>query len=530
MALTGQSFIGGKRGAQTGAPIQALNPSTGQRLDPVYSSVSAAEVDAAVALAAQAFPAYAATSGKTKGALLRRIAEGLDAIQQPLAERAHLETALPMPRLLGEVSRTTTQLRLFASVVEEGSWVEARIDPALPERKPMARPGLRSMLRPLGPVVVFGASNFPLAFSAAGGDTASALAAGCPVIVKAHSAHPGTSELVATVIQRVVGEAGLPEGVFSLLYGSGVEAGGALVRHPLVQAVTFTGSLGAGRKLMDMAAARPRPIPCFTEMSSGNPVFILPGALRDGAEALAQGLFGSFTLGAGQFCTKPGIVLLPEQAETAAFMAKLTQLVAQAAPFTMLTAGIARDYARASSHRAAQATLAAEAPVRGSEPACPANAQLFSTTLEEFLRQPELSEEIFGPDTLLVHCHSPAEYLHAAEALDGHLTATLLGSEEDLAAHRELIALLEQKAGRLIFNGFPTGVEVSHAMVHGGPYPATADARFTSVGTRSIYRFARPVCFQNFPDALVPAELRAANPLGILRLLDGVPSREALMS
>jgi len=530
MPLTGQSFIGGQRGARGGAPIQAVNPATGQHLDPIYSSVSSAEVDHAVQLAAQAFPIYAATSGKAKGALLRRIADGLDAIQPQLAERAHLETALPMPRLLGEVTRTTGQLRLFASVVEEGSWVEARIDIPLPERKPLPRPGLRSMLRPLGPVVVFGASNFPLAFSAAGGDTASALAAGCPVIVKAHSAHPGTSELVATVIQQAVADAALPEGVFSLLFGSGVEAGGALVRHPLVQAVTFTGSVGAGRTLMDLAAARPHPIPCFTEMSSGNPVFILPGALQGGHDSLAQGLFNSFTLGAGQLCTKPGIVLLPEQPETAPFLARLSELVAQAAPFTLLTAGIARDYARASSHRATQTTLAAHARISDATPACPANAQIFTTTLEEFLRQPELSEEIFGPDTLLVHCQSPGDYLRAAQALDGHLTATLLGSEEDLAAHRELIALLEQKAGRLIFNGFPTGVEVSHAIVHGGPYPATADARFTSVGTRSIYRFARPVCFQNFPDALIPPELQAANPLGILRQIDGASTRDPLTS
>jgi NADP-dependent aldehyde dehydrogenase len=279
---------------------------------------------------------------------------------------------------------------------------------------------------------------------------------------------------------------------------------------------------------MGMAAARPRPIPCFTEMSSGNPVFILPGALKTGPETLAQGLFNSFTLGAGQFCTKPGIVLLPEQPETAGFLAKLTELVAQAQPYTLLTPGIAREYARAASHRVTQATLASTATASDPAPACPANAQLFLSSLDEFLNQPELSEEIFGPDTLLVRCDSPAAYLRAARALDGHLTATLLGSEEDLAANRELIAILEEKAGRILFNGFPTGVEVSHAMVHGGPYPATADARFTSVGTRSIYRFARPVCFQNFPDALVPAELQAANPLGILRLIDGVPSREAV--
>jgi alpha-ketoglutaric semialdehyde dehydrogenase len=530
MPLTGQSFIGSERGAIGGAPIQALNPATGRHLDPIYSSASSAEVDQAVQLAANAFPIYAATSGKAKGAFLRRIADGLDAIQQLLAERAHLETALPMPRLLGEVTRTTMQLRVFATLVEEGSWVEARIDTPLPERKPLPRPDLRSMMRPLGPVVVFGPSNFPLAFSVAGADTASALAAGCPVIVKAHSAHPGTSELVAEVVQQAVDESGLPEGVFSLVYDAGVEAGAALVRHPLVEAVAFTGSLRAGRILMDLAAARPRPIPCFAEMASCNPVFVLPGALKAGTEGLAQGLFNSFTLGAGQMCTKPGIVLLPEQPEAAPFLAKLSELVAQAAPFTLLTAGIARDYARASSHRATQATLAAQAPIPDTAPACPANAQIFTTTLTGFLRQPELSEEIFGPGTLLVHCQSPSEYLRAAQVLDGHLTATVLGSEEDLAAHRELIAVLEQKAGRLIFNGFPTGVEVAPAMVHGGPYPATSDSRYTSVGTRSIYRFARPVCFQNFPDALVPPELQSANPLGILRQIDGIPSDGPLTS
>jgi NADP-dependent aldehyde dehydrogenase len=528
MPLTGFSFIGQQRGSSGGATIHAINPATGERLDPVYYSASPAEVDHAVQLAAQAFPVYAALSGKRKGTLLRTIADGLDAIQQQLAERAHLETALPMPRLLGEVTRTTGQLRTFAALVEEGSWVEARIDSALPDRRPLARPSLRSMLRPLGPIAVIGPSNFPLAFSVAGGDTASALAAGCPVIVKAHPAHPGTSELAAEVVQNAVAAAGLQEGVFSLLFDAGIEVGVALVRHPLVQAMAFTGSLRAGRALMDLAAARPRPIPCFTEMASCNPVFILPGALKNGADSLAQGLFNSVTLGAGQMCTKPGIVLLPRQPETSAFTGKLSELVAQAQPFTLLTPGIARDYARLSSHRATQATLEVQAPVTETALASPANAQLFSTSLAEFLAQPELSEEIFGPDTLLVHCQSPAEYLRAAHALDGHLTATVLGTEDDLAAHRELIAILEQKAGRLIFNGFPTGVEVAHAMVHGGPYPATSDSRFTSVGTAATLRFARPVCFQNFPDAQLPVELQAANPVGILRLVDGVPSREAL--
>ena len=523
MPLTGQSFIGSQRGSLAGLPIQALNPATGQRLEPVYSSVSAAEVDRAVQLAAQAFPSYSQASGKARGAFLRLVADGLDGIQPQLAERAHLETALPMPRLLGEVSRTTGQLRLFAAVVEEGSWVEARIDPPLPDRKPLARPGLRSMLRPLGPVVVFGASNFPLAFSAAGGDTASALAAGCPVIVKAHSAHPGTSELVATVLQQAVTAAGLPEGVFSLLFGSGVETGGALVRHPLIQAVTFTGSLGAGRTLMDMAAARPRPIPCFTEMSSGNPVFILPGALRTGSEALALGLFNSFTLGAGQFCTKPGIVLVSETSGTDAFLAELEKHVSQAQPYSLLTAGIAHEYSRATKTRAEETRLAAEAANAKTNNAHTATAKLFSAGLNALLKNPSLADEIFGPDTLLVRCGDTKDYIRAARALDGHLTATILGDEDDLAANRELIQVLEQKAGRLIFNGFPTGVEVSHAMVHGGPYPSTSDPRFTSVGSLAIYRFARPVCFQGFPQAMLPAEIQDANPLGIRRLRDGKP-------
>ena len=528
MSLTGLSFLGCKRGAPGGKPFQALNPSTGELLTPIYTSAALSEVDQAAQLAAEAFTAYAATTGKTKAALLRSIADALDALQQTLAERAHLETALPMPRLLGEVSRTTGQLRTFAALTEEGSWVDARLDSPLPDRKPLPRPSLRSMLRPLGPVVVFAPSNFPLAFSVAGGDTASALAAGCPVIVKAHSAHPGTSELVAEVIQQQVAAAGLPEGVFSLIYDAGFEAGAALVRHPLIEAVAFTGSLGAGRALMDIAAARPRPIPCFAEMSSGNPVFILPGALGAGAESLAQNLYNSFTLAAGQMCTKPGIVLIPELPETPAFDAKLAALVQQSTPFTMLTAGIARDYARLSTHRATQAAVAAQAAAAEGKPACPANAQLFTTSLEDFLREPALSEEIFGPDTLLVHCQSAQQYLRAARALDGHLTASVFGTEDDLAANRELIAILEQKAGRLIFNGFPTGVEVAPAMVHGGPYPSTSDSRFTSVGTGAILRFGRPVCFQNFPDSQLPAELRAANPLGILRQINGVPNRDPL--
>src|SRR5215469_11613116 len=523
MELTGVSFLGNRRGARGSATFHAFNPQSGGTLPPAYHSATPQEVEAAATLAHEAFASYSQASGKARAAFLRRAADGFDHHKQELAERAHLETALPMPRLLGEVVRTANQLRLFAGLVEEGSWVQARIDPALPDRQPLPRPDLRAILRPLGPVVVFGASNFPLAFSVAGGDTASALAAGCPVIVKAHSAHPGTSELAAQIITSAVAAEGLHPGVFSVLYGSGGQVGSALVKHPLVCAMAFTGSLHAGRTLMDVCAARPVPIPCFTEMSSGNPVFVLPGALRKGPNQLAQNLFSSVTLGAGQFCTKPGIVLVPELPESKTFFAQLKALVEESQPFTLLTAGIAREYGRATETRAQQVPLAAGAADLEPSGAYHAQSKLFTVYLDQLIGQPELANEIFGPDTLLVHCDSTADYIRAAEALDGHLTATILGDEDDLATNRELIRILEQKAGRLIFNGFPTGVEVTHAMVHGGPYPSTSDPRFTSVGTLAIYRFARPVCFQGFPQAELPAELQDANPLGILRLRDGRP-------
>jgi NADP-dependent aldehyde dehydrogenase len=527
MQLSGRSFIGNQRGGQDGTPLQALNPATGEPLQPVYKSASLAEVDHAAQLAEVAFPVYAATSGKERAAFLRRVAGGLDAVVKPLTERAHLETALPMARLVGETARTTGQLRLFASVLEEGSWLDARIDTALPDRKPQPRPALRSMLRPLGQVAVFGASNFPLAFSAAGGDTASALAAGCPVVVKAHSAHPGTSEIVASVVRRAVLDSGLPEGTFSLLYGPGAEIGAALVRHPVMQAVAFTGSQRGGRTLMDLAAARPQPIPCFTEMSGVNPVFLLPSALRDNAEALAQGLFNSFTLGVGQFCTKPGIVFYIEQQETAFFLSKLHALTTQTAPGTLLTPGIGAEFSLGTQARSRMAKVAAQGLPRDARLACSAQVLIHLTSLEEFLSRPQLAAEIFGPVTLLVRCAGKDEFVRAAQLLEGQLTATVFGSSEELLAAGALFQQLQRKAGRVICNGFPTGVEVSHAMVHGGPYPAASDARFTSVGSQAIYRFVRPVCFQGFPDPALPVELQAANPLGIERLIDGVLTREA---
>ena len=532
MDLTGRSFLGSQRSLAQSANFCGVNPISGESLSPAYAEASAAEIEQAVQLAHAASAQFAATTGKQRAELLRRIADGLDAAVAPLTERAHQESGLPLARLTGETARTTGQLRLFASLLEEGSWVEARIDTPLPERKPLPRPSLRAMLRPLGPVAVFGASNFPLAFSTAGGDTASALAAGCPVVVKAHPAHPGTSEIVARVIQQAVAAESLPEGVFSLLYGAGNELGKALVTHPRIKAVAFTGSGRGGRALMDLAAGRPEPIPCFAEMSAVNPLFVLPGAVAADPEAFATSLYHSFTLGSGQFCTKPGVIFWTATAGSDRFVAKLLKLVAGAAPLGLLTGDIASAYTRLTAARATQSNAAAAAQPASTAPACYALPQLYTATLAEFAAAPELATEIFGPTAILVECPNLSSYQQAAESLQGQLTATLFGSEADLAAGQAMIQTLIQtlvtKAGRVIVNAFPTGVEVSHAMVHGGPYPATSDARFTSVGSLAIGRFVRPVCFQGFPDALLPAELQDANPLGILRLVDGAATRDAL--
>jgi NADP-dependent aldehyde dehydrogenase len=536
MTLTGQSIIGGVSAAKNNLSradrdvlFTATNPATGQSLSPEYVSASQDDIEHATLLAEQAFSVYGTLPGAKKAALLRGIAEGVEAIRDSLVERAHMETGLPVQRLVGEVTRTANQLRLFAELTEEGSWVMARIDQALPSRQPNPGPDLRSMLRPLGPIAVFGASNFPIAFSVAGGDTASALAAGNTILVKAHPAHPGTSELVGQVIASCVRSANLPDGVFSLLFDKGTAVGTALVEHPRVKALGFTGSLAAGRALMDLAAARPNPIPCFTEMSSSNPVFVLPGAIRERGEKIAKDLFASITLGAGQFCTKPGLIFLPQQ-ETSEILDHLRDLVRQSRSFTMLTKGIAAQFSKSVAERNAfNGVHALTAPISSQECAgAIADLALLVTNAKALEANPGLSQEVFGPSALFVSYADRSEIMRAAESLSGHLTATLLGAAEDLERNVDLVNILERKVGRLIFNGYPTGVEVSHAMVHGGPYPATSDGRFTSVGSQSIFRFARPVCYQNFPGDALPAELRNDNPLGILRMIDGIMTRECL--
>jgi len=516
LELRGVSLVAGQPVGAGGETFCGFNPVDGAELEPVYRSATGVEVEAAVAAAVAAAPVFAATSGKERGRLLRAIADGIDGAAEALIARAMLETALPRPRLTGEVGRTSGQLRLFAGVVEEGSWVMARVDTADPARTP-PKPDVRSMLRPLGPVVVFGASNFPLAFSVAGGDTASALAAGNPVIVKAHPAHPGTGELVGQIVSAAVAECGLPSGTFSLLFDKGYEVGAALVGHPEVKAVGFTGSFRGGRALMDLAAKREVPIAVYAEMGSTNPVFILAEALASRGEELATGLHGSFTLGAGQFCTKPGLVFA-EAAGAGAFTEKLRAATSAGGAFSMLTEGIAKLYKKETAERIGLKTAEGAAVGAGFG----AQAALFETTWEELAARPELAEEVFGPETLLVACKDQASMLEAARGLKGHLTATILGTEKDLAENTELLGILETKVGRVIFNAFPTGVEVNHAMVHGGPYPATSDGRSTSVGSQAIFRFARPVAYQGMPQAALPEALRDENPLGIPRLWNGV--------
>lgn len=519
--LKGLSLIAGASAKKGGAAFQAFNPVDGSALAPHFYSATLEDVDLAVNAAADASRIFAATSGSERGKFLRSIADGLDAAASALVESAHAETALPHPRLTGEVARTSNQLRLFAGVIEEGSWVMARIDTADLARTP-PKPDVRSMLRPLGPVAIFGASNFPLAFSVAGGDTASALAGGNPVIVKAHPAHPATSELVGLIIQSAIETSDLPAGIFSLLFDKGHEVGSALVQHPGICAVGFTGSFRGGRALMDLAATRPDPIPVYAEMGSTNPVFILSGALRERSEQLAAGLHGSFTLGGGQFCTKPGLVFAPS-ADAHIFTETLRRATNDGPAFSLLSKGIASAYKHGLEGREALETAAGDTSDQGFS----AQPVLFEAQAEQYFADPKLSEEVFGPTTVLVHCSSSDEMLRAASALEGHLTATILGTEKDLAENHELLHILETKVGRVIFNGFPTGVEVCHAMVHGGPYPATSDGRSTSVGSQAIFRFTRPLAYQGLPQSALPPALQNQNPLGILRLWNGSWSKDS---
>ena len=522
MNLTGQSLVAGNS-VNGGKTFRAVNPRSSQPLDPDFYLASDSDVDAALRAADAAFPKYQALPPNVRATFLEKIADEILALGDELLQRAANETGLTIDRLTGERARTCGQLKLFASLAREGSWVDARIDHALPDRKPLPRPDLRRMLIPVGPVVVFGSSNFPLAFSVAGGDTASALAAGCPVIVKAHSAHPGTAELVATAVTRAVKACDMPAGVFSMLHGEGRVIGMALVKHPMTRAVGFTGSLAAGRALADAAAGRPDPIPVFAEMSSLNPVFLLRGALAERAEKIAEGFAASFTLGVGQFCTKPGLVFAVASAELDKFLGDLSERVKQSAPATMLHRGIcnAFDAGRTTVEKLPGVQVLARATRAAENAQTEGAASIVTADAEVFLREPKLAHEVFGPFAVIVRARSEKELEEIARRIEGQLTATIHAADGDAECVKQLLPLLTRKVGRVVFNGFPTGVEVSPAMQHGGPWPATTDSRFTSVGTASIYRWVRPVCYQNTPATVLPDALKEENPFKLARTVDG---------
>ena len=520
-SITGAILVGAKE-RSTGATFDAIDPATGAAIGPRFHEAGAADVADACALAAAAAPAFGALTPAARATFLETVADRIGAIGDELIERAMAESGLPRARLEGERGRTMGQLRLFAAVLREGSWMDLTIDPALPDRAPLPRPDLRRMNLPVGPVAVFGASNFPLAFSVAGGDTASALAAGCPVVVKGHPAHPGTGELVARAIRAAVDACGLPAGVFSYLPGTTNELGGALVADPRIKAVGFTGSRGGGLALVRIAQARPEPIPVYAEMSSINPVILFPAAARSRGAELGRAYVASLTMGAGQFCTNPGMVVAVEGSDVDAFVAAAAEALTGAAPQQMLTPGIHAAFERGVGALAGHDAVETVARGATDDGVNKARGAIFATGAKDFAADPALGHEVFGSSSIVVRAGDWDEVARLIAGLEGQLTATLLFDEADEPLVAPLLPLLAERSGRILANGWPTGVEVCHAMVHGGPFPATSDTRTTSVGALAIARFVRPVCFQNLPDRLLPDALKDANPFAAPRRMDGV--------
>lgn len=532
MALSGKIIVAGKQRETRGGTVAAVSPLNGAALPAEFYQATAEDVRESGEVAARAWRPFRQKASAERARFLEAIADNIEALGDELIDRCHLESGLPHGRLTGERGRTCNQLRLFASVIREGSWVDARINTPLPERTPLPRPDIRRMLVSLGPVAIFGASNFPLAFSVAGGDTASALAAGCPVVVKAHESHPGTSELVGAAITRASAATGMPSGVFSLLHGEGRTIGTALVEHPEIRAVGFTGSYGAGRAIFDAASRRPCPIPVYAEMGSINPVFVLPRAAAERADEIAQGLATSVTLGVGQFCTNPGMVAGMTGNEFDALARVAADSISRVDSAVMLNERIRETYARGVetmlNHQAVERIGEGRAPDGEQAPSAWGRAALFKTTAKAVMDDQTLSEELFGPASVLAEAATRDELIALAERMTGHLTCTIHGTDDDLEEFSDLVEVLQEKCGRLIFNGFPTGVEVCEAMTHGGPFPATSDSHFTSVGTAAILRFARPVTWQGFPSSVLPVELQDTNPMGILRQVNGEYTRDPL--
>ncbi|NNL16335.1 MAG: aldehyde dehydrogenase (NADP(+)) [Flavobacteriaceae bacterium] len=518
--ITGKSYIGKNLSAKGSTTYKTFNPQLNIENEPIYTEAIQDEINEAIALASKAFKKFKKTSGKQKAAFLNAIADEILALDDELVKTYCSETGLPEGRAKGERGRTIFQLRSFADLVEEGSWVEASIDTAIPDREPVPKPDLRKMLVPLGPVVVFGASNFPLAYSTAGGDTAAALAGGCPVIVKSHPMHAGTGELVASAIVKAAQKTGMPNGVFSNINSSGIEVGQQLVSHPSVKAVGFTGSIRGGRALLDLAAQREEPIPVFAEMGSVNPVVILPEALEKNGDSLANTYAGSITLGTGQFCTNPGLLLGIKGEVLNNFISTLSNEIVKIEPSCMLHPNIIGAYENNKAKALAQTDLKVVADFDSDVQSNYARQTITTVEGKTFLENTTLHQEVFGPFSMVVQCEDAKQLEKIISKLEGQLTGTFIAEKDEVPMYSGVIDALQNRVGRIIYNGVPTGVEVCPSMVHGGPYPASSDSRFTAVGIDSIKRWVRPFSYQDWPNELLPEELKNNNPLGISRLIN----------
>lgn len=526
--ITGKNYVGNTLSSKGEITFKTFNPKTNKTNSIVYTEASDQEIQKAVNLSTTAYASYKNFSGAKKAEFLNAIADEIEALGDELIQTYCSETGLPEGRAQGERGRTIFQLRSFAEMVQEGSWVEATIDTAVPDRKPIPKTDLRKMLRPLGPIVVFGASNFPLAYSTAGGDTAAALAAGCPVIVKSHPMHAGTGELVASAICKAAERTGMPEGVFSNLNSSGIHVGVELVKHPAIKGVGFTGSIKAGRALFDIANQRKEPIPVFAEMGSVNPVILLPEAAKVKGGELAKTYAGSITLGSGQFCTNPGLILGIKNNDLTKFIDTLSDEILKIDPTCMLHPNIIGNYDRNKSQAASQPGTTVKADFADDVDINYGRQTILTVEGATFLDNSVLHQEVFGPYSLVVQCDSQEQLVEIVNNLEGQLTGTVLAEENELEENRSVIDALQNRVGRIIYNGVPTGVEVCPSMQHGGPYPASTDSRFTAVGIHSVKRWVRPMSFQNWPNALLPDELKDENPLKISRLVNNLSTTDLI--
>ncbi len=518
--ITGKNYIGNNQSAKGNKTYKTFNPKLNLENASVFTEATTGEINETVNLASKTFKEFQNIPGIKKAEFLNAIADEILALDDELIQVYCSETGLPEGRAKGERGRTVGQLRTFADLVIEGSWVEATIDTAIPDRQPMPKSDVRKMMVPLGPVVVFGASNFPLAYSTAGGDTAAALAAGCPVIVKSHPMHAGTGELVSSAIIKAAQRTNMPNGVFSNLNSSGIEVGVQLVEHPGVKAVGFTGSIRGGRALFDLASKREEPIPVFAEMGSINPVIILPNALKERGMQLASTYAKSITLGTGQFCTNPGLLLGIKGEELTSFLNELSGEIVKIEPSCMLHPNIIGAYESNKDRAVSQSGLTITADYDSDVQTNFARQTITTVEGKTFLENPTLHQEVFGPFSMVVQCEDAKQMETIISRLEGQLTGTVISEEGEASHYSDVIAALQNRVGRVIFNGVPTGVEVCPSMLHGGPYPASTDSRFTAVGIHSIKRWVRPLSFQDWPNEILPNELKDENPLEISRLIN----------